>query len=134
MLSAGGPRTWQPFISHQQNLTESLLPRKGAPDKIHNTPADRCAGSYPVSLLSQPMKQLRKSHIYQQHVTRLTGPISQVYDRYVQYLLMGVNPSVLNRHRWRLQPWRCRLATYHSRTFPISCLPCSPKGPGRSPV
>jgi hypothetical protein len=35
---------------------------------------------------------------------QLTGPISPTCDRYVQYLLVGVNPSVLNRH-WRgLQP------------------------------
>jgi hypothetical protein len=35
---------------------------------------------------------------------QLTGPISPACDRYVQYLLTGVNPSVLNRHRWGLQP------------------------------
>jgi hypothetical protein len=53
---------------------------------------------------------------------KLTGPISPACDRYVQYLLAGANPSVLNRYRWGLQPWRCRLATYHSLTFPTSCL------------
>jgi hypothetical protein len=31
--------------------------------------------------------------------TRLTGPISPTCDRYVQYLLMGTYPSVLNRYR-----------------------------------
>jgi hypothetical protein len=30
---------------------------------------------------------------------QLTGPISPAYDRYVQYLLTGANPSVLNQHR-----------------------------------
>jgi hypothetical protein len=40
-----------------------------------------------------------KSSIYRQHATRLTGPISSACDRYVQYVLTGVNPSVLNRHR-----------------------------------
>jgi hypothetical protein len=34
-----------------------LLPRKMTPDIIHTTPADQSAGSYPVSLISQPMKQ-----------------------------------------------------------------------------
>jgi hypothetical protein len=29
---------------------------------------------------------------------QLTGPITPVYDRYVQYLLAGANPSILNRH------------------------------------
>jgi hypothetical protein len=35
--------------------------------------------------------------------TRLTGPISPAYDRYIQYLLAGVNPSILDQHRWGLQ-------------------------------
>jgi hypothetical protein len=66
--------------------------------------------------------------------TKLTGPISPACDRYVQYLLMGANPSVLNWHRRRLQPWRCRLTTYHSLTFPTSYLHFPPKGPTQSPV
>jgi hypothetical protein len=44
-LLAGGPRMWQPFMSHQQSWTESLLPRKRASDTIHRTPADRSVGS-----------------------------------------------------------------------------------------
>jgi hypothetical protein len=75
-----------------------------------------------------------KPSIYQRSATRLTEPISQVCDRYVQYLLAGGNPSVLNRHRRGLQPWRCLLSTYHSPTFPTSCLPFPHKGPARSPV
>jgi hypothetical protein len=63
-----------------------------------------------------------KAIFYWHSTTRLIGPISPACDRYVQYLLAGANPSVLNRHRWGLQPWRCRLATYHSSTFPTSCL------------
>jgi hypothetical protein len=39
-----------------------------------------------------------------QHSTRLTGPISPACDRYVQYLLVRANPSVLNQHKWGLQP------------------------------
>jgi hypothetical protein len=63
-----------------------------------------------------------------------TGPISPACYQYVQYLLMGANPSVLNRHRQGLQPRRCWLATYHSPTFPTSCLPFPPKGLARSLV
>jgi hypothetical protein len=55
--------------------------------------------------------------------TRFTEPISSACDRYVQYLLMGANWMVLNRHRRGLQPWRCRLATYPLPTFPTRCLP-----------
>jgi hypothetical protein len=75
-----------------------------------------------------------KASIYRRHATRLTGDISPAYDRYFQYLLVGANTSVLNRHRRGLQPWRCRLSTYHSSTFPTSYLPFPPKGPARSQV
>jgi hypothetical protein len=114
-------------MSYRQSWTESLLPRKRAPDTIHSTPVDRYAGPYPVSLPSEPMKQQRKPNIYQQQATRLIGPISPACDRYVQYLLIGANSSVLKRHRQGLQPWGCRLSTYHSLTFPISCLHFSPR-------
>jgi hypothetical protein len=36
--------------------------------------------------------------------TSLTGPITPTCDRYVQYLLTGANPSLLNQHKWGLQP------------------------------
>jgi hypothetical protein len=103
-LPAGCPHTWQPSMSHRQSWTESLLPRKRAPDTISSTSADRSTGPYPVSLPSQPMKQWRKPNIHQQQATRFTGPISPVCDRYVQYLLMGANRMVLNQHRRGLQP------------------------------
>jgi hypothetical protein len=75
-----------------------------------------------------------KPNINRWHATRLTRPISPVCNQYVQYLLAGANPSIINRHRRGLQPWRCRLSTYHSLTFLTSCLPFPPKGPARSPV
>jgi hypothetical protein len=132
-LPAGGPRTWQPSTSHRQSWTESLLPRKRTPDTIPSTPADRSAGPYPISLLSQPMKQWRKPNTHQQQATRFTGPISPVCDRYIQYLLMGANRTVLNRHRRGLQPWRCRLATYPLSDLSNQLSPLSPSGPARSP-
>jgi hypothetical protein len=101
-LPASGPCTWQPSMSRRQSWMESLLPRKRAPDTILSTPADRSVGPYPVSLPSQPMKQWRKPNIHQQQTTRFTGPISLTCDRYVQYLLMRANQTVLNRHRWGL--------------------------------
>jgi hypothetical protein len=132
-LPVGGPRTWQPSTSRRQSWTESLLPRKRAPDIIPSTPADRSVGPYPVSLPSQPMKQWRKSNIHQQQATRFTGPISSVCDRYVQYLLMEANRTVLNRHRRGLQPWRCRLVTYPLPDLPNQLSPLSPSCPARSP-
>jgi hypothetical protein len=132
-LPAGGPRTWQPSMSHRQSWTESLLPRKGAPDTIHNTSAGRSSGPYPVSLPSQTMKQCRKPNNHQQRATRFTGSISPACDRYVQYLFMGANRTVLNRHRQGLQPWRCRFATYPLPDLPNQLSPLSPSGPTRSP-
>jgi hypothetical protein len=55
-------------------------------------------------------------------------------DLYIQYLLVGANPSILNRYRRGLQPWRCRLSTYHSPIFPTNGLHFPPKGPIRSQV
>jgi hypothetical protein len=40
-----------------------------------------------------------KPSTYGCRATRLTGPISLACDRYIQYLLTGTNPLVLNRHR-----------------------------------
>jgi hypothetical protein len=61
-------------------------------------------------------------NIYQQQATRLIGPISHACDRYVQYLLAGTNPSVLNRHRRGYNLGGAGLSHIHSPTFPTSCL------------
>jgi hypothetical protein len=122
-LPAGGPRTWQPSTSHRQSWTESLLLRKRTPDTIPSTPADWSAGPYLVSLLSQPMKQWTKPNIHQQQATGYTRPISPACDRYVQYLLMGANRTVLNRHMRGYNLEGARLPHTHSPTFPTSCLP-----------
>jgi hypothetical protein len=50
--------------------------------------------------------------------TRLTGPISPVCDRYVQYLLTGTNPSILN--------WRRRGLPYRKPQNSHSALPALP--------
>jgi hypothetical protein len=133
-LPAGSPHTWQPFTSHRQSWAGPLLPRKRAPDTIQRV-GWQIYGFVP-SFSHEPTNKVVgvKPSIYQRPATRLTGPISPACDRYVQYLLAGANPSVLNRHRHGLQPWRCRLGTYHSPTLPTSCLHFPPKRPVRSPV
>jgi hypothetical protein len=118
---------WQHFTSHRQSWTESLLMRKRAPDTIHSTPTDRSVGPYPVSLPIQPMKQWRKLNIYRQQVIRLIGSILLVCDRYIQYLLTGTNPSVLNRHRRGLPHRNLRIATTLSPLFPSECSTGPPK-------
>jgi hypothetical protein len=47
--------------SHQQSWAGLLFSRKRTPDIIHSTPVDRSVDPYPVSLLSQPMKQWGQS-------------------------------------------------------------------------
>jgi hypothetical protein len=54
----------------------------------------------------------RKPSSWRWPTTRFTRSISPAYDRYVQYLLMAANRTIINRHRWGLHPWRCWLATY----------------------
>jgi hypothetical protein len=51
----------------------------------------------------------------------LTGPISPACDRYIQYLLTGINPSVFNRHRWELPHRNLRIATALFQPFPFEC-------------
>jgi hypothetical protein len=78
-------------------------------------------GSVP-SFFPEPVNKAvgAKPSIYRRPATRLTRLITLVCDRYVQYLLAGANRTVLNRHRWGVQPWRWRLSTYHSLIFPTS--------------
>jgi hypothetical protein len=92
-------------------------------------------GSVP-SLSPEPANEAvgAKPSIYQRPATRLTGPISLVCDRYVQYLLVRANRTVLNRHRRGLQPWRCWLVTYPLPDLPNQLSPLSPNCPAQSPV
>jgi hypothetical protein len=108
--------------------------RRRDPNTIHSSMVVWSVGPYPPSLTQQPMRQWEKTILCGQPATRLTGPITLTCDRYVQYLLAGANLSVLNRHRRGLQPWMCRLFTYHSPTFPTNGLPFPPMGPTWSPV
>jgi hypothetical protein len=69
-----------------------------------------------------------------QPTTSLTGPINTSMRSVRSMLTRRANPSVLNRLRQVLQPWRCRLSMYHSLTFPTNGLHFPPKSPARSPV
>jgi hypothetical protein len=60
----------------------------------------------------------RKSSSCRRPPTRLTGSISPTCDRYVQYLLTGANPSVLNWHRQGATT--LEVPTYH---IPLPDLP-----------
>jgi hypothetical protein len=68
--------------SHQQWWIQPLLPRKWTPDPIHNTIADRFAGSYPVSLPEVTIKVVGvKPPSVWAHILAC--------NQYVQYLLVG---------------------------------------------
>jgi hypothetical protein len=60
-----------------------------------------------------------------QLATRLTGPISPVCDQCIQYLLIEVNPLVLNRHKLGIQPWMCWLSKSLFPPFPTGGPPLS---------
>jgi hypothetical protein len=128
--------TWSTYsnlsYSHQQIWIDSLHPKRRAPNTIHNTTTIWSAGPCPASLPQQPKSSREKSSSGWQPTIRLTGPISPVCDWYVQYLLARANRTVLNRHKWGLQYWRCRLATYPLPDLPNQLSPLSPSGPARS--
>jgi hypothetical protein len=84
-------------------------------------PSNPRVRTQPLSHNSQ--KQCGKVNSCGQLTTRLTGPISSACDRYIQYLLVGANRTVLNRHRRGLQPWRCRFATYPLPDLPNQLSP-----------
>jgi hypothetical protein len=65
---------------------------------------------------------------------QLTGLITPACDRYVQYLFMGVNPSVLNRHSrgYSLEDTSFPHTTYRPSQPTVLHLP--PVGPARSQV
>jgi hypothetical protein len=121
----------QAIISVGQTL---LLPRERAPDTTPS-PAEWSAGpstSFSPNIVIEAVMKVK--HLLMNKLYWFTWPITPACDRYVQYLLVRVNPSVLNLHRRRLQPWRCRLSTYHSPTLLTDGLHFPPNGPARSPT
>jgi hypothetical protein len=99
-LPAGGPRTWQPFIQSSTNLNRSTAPEKKGYWHNPQHASRSIRGSVPsFSPTTANGAVGEKSSFCWQPTIRLTGPISPVCDRYVQYLLTGTNPSVLNWYR-----------------------------------
>jgi hypothetical protein len=123
MLSAGSPRTWQPFMSHQQSWTESLLPRKGLPTQ---STAHWLTDPWVRTQFLSRANQWSSGESYTSINSRLLG-LPGPYHRHAigafNTCSRGANRTVFNRHRRGLQHWKCRLSTYHSPTFPTNCLP-----------
>jgi hypothetical protein len=70
-----------------------------------------------------------KPSICWRQATRLIGPISPACDRYVQYLVTGTNPSVLNRHKRGLPHRNLRIRTTLFPSFTSKCSTGPPKWP-----
>jgi hypothetical protein len=112
-----------------------LLLRKKAPDTIPSTLVDQSAClPHSFSLLTTIEVVIKLKHMLMNKLQQFIVSISPKCDQYVQYLLVGANPSVLNGHKWGLQPWRCQLSTSLSPHFPTDDSPLSPKIPARSQV
>jgi hypothetical protein len=60
---------------------------------------------------------------------QLTRPISPACDRYVRYLLTGINLSLLNRHKRGLPHRNLGIATTLSPHFPSKCSTGPPNWP-----
>jgi hypothetical protein len=133
-LPVGGPRTWQPFTLTQQSWTYSLLPRKSAPDSS-SQPGWAVYGTHLSFSPNTAIEAVRLSQTsIDEHAARLTGPISPACDQYVQYLLTGANPSVVNRHRRELHPCMCRFSNTTPRPSQPTVLHFPPNGPAQSQV
>jgi hypothetical protein len=101
--SCGSPQTWQPFTSHQQHWTNPVAPEKKG--SRHNPSPTEWSADPPPSFSPNTAIRvvIKAKHMLTNKLHRFLGPITSTCDRYVQYLLMRANPSVLNRHRWGLQ-------------------------------
>jgi hypothetical protein len=118
-------------LSHRPNRVGQILCSREKCSRLHLLA--RLSGPQdPPQFLSQHShwSNALKPNIYRHQATRLTGPISSACDQYVQYLLTGTNPSVLNRHRREL-PHR-KLQNSHN-TLPAPSLPRVPLIPLMAP-
>jgi hypothetical protein len=131
--SCGSPCTWQPFTRRRQIWIDSTAPeKKGLPTQcIARRLTDPRVRTQLLSQASQ-WSRGRKPSSWRWPTTRFIGPISPACDRYVHYLLAGANRTVLNWHKWGLQPWRCRHVIYPLLDLPNQLSPLSPSGPARS--
>jgi hypothetical protein len=116
--------------SRQQIWIDPLLLRRRAPDTTPARLSDSWVRTQLLSWTNHWSSEEKSSFCW----PPTTRPIKTSMRSVCSILARGANPLVLNRLRWGLQPWRCRLSTYHSLTFPTDGLHFPPKGPARSPV
>jgi hypothetical protein len=116
----------QVIISIAQTL---LLLRKRAPDTTLS-PAEWSTGPPPNFSTNTTIEAVMKvKHLLTNKLHRFTRLITPACNRYVQYLLTGTNPSVLNQHKRGLPHRNLRIATTLFPPFPFECSTGPPKWP-----
>jgi hypothetical protein len=131
MLPAVSPHTWQPFISRQQRWTDTTAPEKKC-SRLHLS-AQLSGPRVPSPNPANETVGLSQASV-DSRLLGLLGPQTPACDWYVQYLLPGTNPSVLNRHRQGLPHRNLRIATALSPPFPFECSTDPPNDPARSQI
>jgi hypothetical protein len=115
------------FHESSIELSRPTAPKKKGSRHNPQRAADRSTGPYPASLPSQAMKQWGQSQAsINGQLLGLLGP----YHQYAIGTFKTCSQGPIKRSLTDtggggggLQPWRCRLSTYRSPTFPTSCLP-----------
>jgi hypothetical protein len=112
------------FHESSTEYSRSTAPEKKGSRHNPQRTADRSVGPYPASLPSQLMKQWGQSQ------ASINGQLLGFLGPYHQYAIgifntcsRGPTERSLTDTCEGLQPWRCRLSTYHSSTFPTNYLP-----------
>jgi hypothetical protein len=98
------------------------------------SPAEWPVGSASVFSQHNRWSSALKPSICWWQTIRLTEPISPAWDQYVQYLLVGANPSILNRHMWGYNFGGADLSHHTLQPSQPTILHFLPKGPVRSQV
>jgi hypothetical protein len=97
-------------VVHVSNLSLVHTRSKQAPTPERNLGNQKQTGSAVVlgCLILPPTRQpwSRGENVRRSGYTATSTYWAHIpaYDQYVQYLLAGANPSILNRYRWGLQP------------------------------
>jgi hypothetical protein len=126
----GSPHTWQPFTSHRQIWMDPTAPEKKGSRHNPQHASWPIYGSVP-SFSPKPTNEavdLSQASI-DDKLLDLLGPKTLACDQYVQYLLTGTNPSVLNWHMRGLPHKNIEIATTLSLPFPSECSTDPPKWP-----
>jgi hypothetical protein len=134
MLPAGGPHTWQPFTLTQQSWTDSLLPRKSAPD-FTSQPGWVVRGTY---LSFSPKTAIEAVCLHQTSVDNMLLGLSGAYHRHAIGTFNTCSrvptPQSLIDIGGGYHIENLRIATTLSLLFPSEGSTNPPNGPARSQI